>query len=545
MRWIPKSLPCLVICITSIPVIPQQAKAKEEGEPQMVWVNYVEGEVKFSPGHNGKPALGNDWIEVAAGQVMEDGYTLATEKGRAEIEFENGTVVYLAGDSVLEFNRLWVTAGAIDTRLNLLTGTATISHLAGQDAVRVETPTATMRLVGTETMKVDSTLDGVVVHAVDGVVVPLIGGTAVKTLLKPGESAAFVEGRLIPLKEPGQTRESEEWDQWVAGRLAERRALVAEGLKETGLSEPIPGLAGMVKNGEFSDCAPYGKCWEPNERAEQEGTGAAPEATENDETSAGRRRRNIVVNYAMLFRCPMETWLIYARDPLAPDDEIEYGTCFAGSWAHRKWVAGRRHHHPCHFVKVGRHGIGIVPRHPQDQKGKPPINAKSGILVLVAEKGRLQAEVRPTPSKGIQVVAGPRSGIERGLMANAPRVAQPVIEARLAESIVPRGVLGAEHIEAQKNVTAIRFDFKTKDFVGRSNGAGNPRGEVVAHVGSGGRGGSQVQMGGHGGTGGGGGGSHGSSGGGGGSSGGGGGHSGGGSSAGSSAGAGSGGGGHH
>jgi hypothetical protein len=42
-----KLLPYLVICLTSIPVNPQQTKAKEKGEPQMVWVNYAEGEVKW------------------------------------------------------------------------------------------------------------------------------------------------------------------------------------------------------------------------------------------------------------------------------------------------------------------------------------------------------------------------------------------------------------------------------------------------------------------------------------------------------------------
>lgn len=544
MRWPPKYLPCLVICLTSLPVIPQQAKAKEESEPQMVWVNYAEGEVKFSPGHKGKPELGSNWIEANTGQVMEDGYTLATEKGRAEIEFENGTVVYLAENSVLEFDRLWVTAGRTETRLNLLTGTATISHLVGQDAIRVETPIANMRFVGTQTARLESTLDGVVFHAVEGDL-PLVRGPAGITNLKPGESAAFAEGHVIPLKGAAQSPEGEDWDQWVVARLSERRALVAEGMRETGLSEPIPGLAAMVKNGTFSDCAPYGKCWEPNEMADQGGVQAAQmeqTATANSQTNAGTRNRKIVVINTMLVRCPMQAWMISARDPPAPQGQssgapgqsvgagnvIEYGTCLAGSWAHRRWVAGRHHHHSCHFVKVGRHQIGIVPRHPLDQKGHPLVNAKSEVLVLAVEKGKLQAGVQSTPCKGIQLLAKPPAGLERGLLQNAPRVAQPVIQARLTENILPHGTLSAVRTGEQKNVTAIRFDFKTGNFVGRSGAGGDSHGAVVAHVGSGG-GVSGV-------------GSHGSSGGGGGSSGGGGGHSGGGSSGG---GGGGGGGGHH
>ncbi len=60
-----KLLPYLVICLTSIPVNPQQAKAKEKGEPQMVWVNYAEGEVKFSPGHNGR----RNWGRIGQRQI--------------------------------------------------------------------------------------------------------------------------------------------------------------------------------------------------------------------------------------------------------------------------------------------------------------------------------------------------------------------------------------------------------------------------------------------------------------------------------------------
>ena len=60
MHWTPKLLPCLVISLTSISVNPQQARAKEKGQPQIVWVNYAEGEVKFSPGHNGEAKVGKD-----------------------------------------------------------------------------------------------------------------------------------------------------------------------------------------------------------------------------------------------------------------------------------------------------------------------------------------------------------------------------------------------------------------------------------------------------------------------------------------------------
>jgi hypothetical protein len=492
----------------------------------MVWLNFAEGDVKFSPGHKRNPELAKIWLEGNPGQVMEDGYTLATEKGRAGIEFENGAVVYLAESSVLEFNRLRVTTEETETQLSLLTGTVTISHLVGQDPIRIATSTTNFRFTGTETASLESTLDGAVLRAVRGVVAPLTNDTPPKSFLNPGESAAFVDGRLVLLKDVPQTAEDAVWEQWVEGRLAERHALLAEGMKEAGLHDPIPGLAGMVASGKFSDCAPYGKCWEPNEiveRAESasqatQAAQTAPQAPQSASANGPKRNKKTVVNNTLLVRCPMEAWT-----SVSSPNWIQYGTCFYGTWERRRRVIQHHHKHPCYFVKT-KHGIGIIPKHPLDVKGKPPINAKSGIFVLVAQKGQLHAEVQPPPTKGIQLLENPPSRLERGLMQSAPRVTPPAIQAKLNENVLPHGILSVARTGEAKNVTDIRYDYKSKAFVGSTGPLGNTHLQVVAHVDSGFTGGDHVQMGAHGsgasGGGAGGSGSHGSS------SGGGGGHSG-------------------
>jgi uncharacterized membrane protein YgcG len=533
MRWTPKLLTCLAIFLTTLLVIPQQAKAKKTGEPEMVWVSYAVGEVKFSPGHKGKPLLGDNWMQAAPGQTMEEGYSLATEKGRAEVEFENGTMVYLAESSVLEFIKLQAKGEATEAEVNLLTGTATIAHVSrGQDVIQVETPSLRMGFAGNETVRLESTLNGMVIKSVEGEVPLHTGVSEGEEVLSVGESAAYVAGDLLPVRELKQSTVADEWDHWVNGRRAERRALLEQGLKESGLQKPIPGLAGMAKTGTFYDCEPYGKCWEPNEMAgqtEAQTAQASLGASGNGQTSGGTRKPNIVVNYTMMSRCPMETWMVSERNALAPNgqprrvagqtigetNEVEYGTCFAGSWLHhRRWVAGRRHKHSCHFVKVGRHQIGIVPRHPLDQKGKPPVNAKSEILVLAVEKGRIQAGVQPVPTKGVHVVASVPRGVERGLVESAPRVAQPVIQARVLEDVAEHGSQSARQGSEQKTPTVIRYDYKTRNFVASGKTERNERAEVIAHVGSNARGVDHVEMGGRGSPGGSGGGSHESSGGG-------------------------------
>jgi hypothetical protein len=596
MRCAPRVLLCAAIFLAGVPAVAQEEKTEKVNEPEMAWVSHAEGVVKFSPGRGGQPQLGKDWMAANRGQVMEEGYTVATEKGRAEIEFENGTVLYLAENSVLEFDDLWMGMLGTQTYMDLLTGTVTVAHTS-TDEVDLGTAVMRVRFIGNDTTRVDCALDAVVLTSIQGT--RTIQTRAGLTTLTPGQSAAYVDGKLIPLKgaaaeampeewnalsentvrrqESSLTAGNDDWDQWVAGRMARRSALNAEGMKESGLKEPVPGLASMVEYGKFFDCPPYGKCWMANattgssagQIAQAATAQAKPEALPIEAVGQSNTARgqgsqgqgHIYVNRTMMTRCPMQAWTAARGQQGNVSNVVQYAPCFAGSWnpnywdpcLHRRmqdlavwsmcddwmyttWVAGRRHHRPCHFVKAGKHGIGIVPRNPLDKAGHAPVNAKSGILLLASQRGHLQAGVEREPSNGVKVVANMPRGMQRGMMESAPRVSQPAIEAKLATSIVPKSVLSAAHLQAEKNMTAARFDFKSGNFVGRpSVGAEESHGMVMAHVSAGGGVG-----GGHFGDGsGGGGGGH--SGGGGSSGGGGGGHSGGGGGGGASAG----GGGHH
>ena len=106
MRWAPMTPSYLVGLFLILALTPKQVSAQNQSGPEMVWVNYVQGDAKFSPGKDGDPNLGRKWIAANAGQVLQDGYTLVTEQGRAEIEFEDGSLVFLAEHSVLEFDTL-------------------------------------------------------------------------------------------------------------------------------------------------------------------------------------------------------------------------------------------------------------------------------------------------------------------------------------------------------------------------------------------------------------------------------------------------------
>ena len=84
----------------------------------------MEGDVRISRGN--KSAV---WETAVADLPLETGFNLVTGAGgRAEIEFEDASTVYLDENSALAFNQLETTGGIPHTALGLLTGTATL-HL--------------------------------------------------------------------------------------------------------------------------------------------------------------------------------------------------------------------------------------------------------------------------------------------------------------------------------------------------------------------------------------------------------------------------------
>ena len=89
-------------------------------DPEIVRLSYIQGDVRFSRGDAKGPNLEKDWEQAAVNLPILKNYSLATGNGRAEIEFEYGSVVYLAENSVLLFNTASVTNGVPVTELELI-----------------------------------------------------------------------------------------------------------------------------------------------------------------------------------------------------------------------------------------------------------------------------------------------------------------------------------------------------------------------------------------------------------------------------------------
>ena len=63
--------------------------------PQIVRLSLVQGDVRISRGKDAEHATGAVWEKAAANLPLEDGFNLVTGQGRAEIELEDASTVYL------------------------------------------------------------------------------------------------------------------------------------------------------------------------------------------------------------------------------------------------------------------------------------------------------------------------------------------------------------------------------------------------------------------------------------------------------------------
>ena len=181
----------LLFCASLLLIHPVRSNSREKSEAQLVRLSYVQGDVTFSPWKSGQPDLGTKWLQAPQDLTLEEGYSVATEDGRAIVEFENGSLIYLAEHSVLQFEKLQLKSGVSDTRLELLTGTATLAHVSdGRDQMLIGTPTAKLTERYTQTLRVDSTLNGTIVHAIDSPVPIDETQQHSKSELKPGDAVA-------------------------------------------------------------------------------------------------------------------------------------------------------------------------------------------------------------------------------------------------------------------------------------------------------------------------------------------------------------------
>jgi FecR protein len=405
------------ILVTSALALPAQQPADAPPVstatlPQIVRLSLVEGDVRITRGKQDVKLTGNTWEQAVTGIPLQSGFSLATgPDGRAEIEFEDTSTIYLASNSALTLADLTTKDGVPNTKLSLLSGTIT-THLdptIPDERYNITTPTHSFNLRHGDAsyLRMTSFLDGMQITPMTNQKISA-GHTEIHAVQGHSYNLVnFVDSGVVVVIAPSSPA-MVAWDTWVADRVNLRTASMQSVMQQAGLKTPVPGLADLAYKGTFTPCAPYGTCWEPTNgwthQSSSNGTPITPLPEANSHTvsvaqlqqTSGQTSSRSGVAPGLLyddlddFPCsPERFWYdrlygYYNVNNLYPYD---WAVCHAGFWINRNhrymWVAGTHKHHRCpvHWVKY-QGKLGYVPMHPRDQRGQPPVNLRHGLYIL-------------------------------------------------------------------------------------------------------------------------------------------------------------------
>ncbi len=294
----------VTVCGTLSAQTPMTSDAREpasahpkEVYPQIVRLSLVQGDVRVSlPKQKGQGEV-PPWVEGRVNLPLVSGSSVVTGKGRVEIEFEDASTMYLGENSVLAFDDLTTQNGIPSTDMVLMTGVVSL-HLrptvpGEMYVLRTETDAVQIPYGSRSNVRVNSYTDATTVTPQAFTEVHL--GDAPPAAGMIGKTFTYSHGVFVPTP-AGRIGNFAEWDQWVAARVATRTRAMQAVMKESGLNEPLPGMADMADHGSFFDCKPYGTCWVPTKgwggpQPAAQPAGDAQRATERQRQKQRSRRR--------------------------------------------------------------------------------------------------------------------------------------------------------------------------------------------------------------------------------------------------------------
>jgi hypothetical protein len=341
----------------------------DSSHARIIRLSLVQGDVRFARDVQGDPLANQTatWEAAEANLPIRQGYVLATDRGRAEIEFENGAMAFIGDDTVLEFYDLSLQDGAKTTRLILRQGTASFFvNAGGADYFSVTGGDFTVEAVERSSFRLDNFDDGSVVNVIKGHV----------SVLRKDKPTALAKGQSLTVHAGddnsvsiGRLQDSDDFDRWVSGRVD--TVVTATTAAQQYVNSPYyaAGAADLYTYGSWYNVAGCGMCWRPY----GVGLGWAP-------FSAGSWFADPAYGMSYIGSEPWG-WLPYhyggwVYDPILGWvwDPAFGGYGFYGG-GYIPWVPVTGV-----FVRSKTGLLGIVPVHPLDVRGKAPINLAKGLF---------------------------------------------------------------------------------------------------------------------------------------------------------------------
>src|SRR5467141_103421 len=422
-----------VLVVLLISLLGAHPASADSSHARIIRLSLVQGDVRFARETHGDPLADSaaTWETAGLNLPIRQGYVLATDKGRAEVEFENGAMAFLKENTILEFYDLSLNDSARTTRLVLRQGSASFYvNPAGGDYFSVTGGDFTVEAEGRNTFRLDNYDDGSTVEAYKGRVSVLHNKNT--TRLEKGQSLSVKAGNDSSVN-VARLPDEDDFDRWVSGRIDSVSTATTAAMRYTGSPSYVPGFADLYTYGAWSSCGGYGYGWRPFGA----GFGWSP------------------FTMGQWIWDPGFGWTFASFQPWGWAPYHYGGWLFdasCGGWFYSPPIyygypgypvrpRGRspRGVHPPQpiyrpvtavFVRQGGK-TGIVPMHPLDQKGKTPLNLERGVFSNVGMKG-LSEQVTPVErgQKWQALKSPPRDGLSGSLAATGPpsRVSRTVVE---------------------------------------------------------------------------------------------------------------------
>jgi len=240
----------LAACVIALPT----AKAGELSHVRIVRLSYAQGDVRFRTDDSAT------WQNALVNTPLREGMSIGTGDGRAEVEFESGALLWMASNTVLEFEQLALDDGAKVTRLAVTQGTATVYVRPGKhDSFVVRAGGLLLAAPESAKFRVDVFDDGAAVSVLHGALEATAGGETQR--VNRHKTLALRDGATVTA-ELSANPHSDAWDHWVSDRynsVSEARVYSTDTL-----SAPFDyGMADLSFYGNWIEAGGYGLAWVP------------------------------------------------------------------------------------------------------------------------------------------------------------------------------------------------------------------------------------------------------------------------------------------
>jgi hypothetical protein len=352
----------------------------DSSHTRIIRLSYVQGDVRIAHNISGDPLQAGDsaWERATLNLPLHQGDVVATDNGRAEVEFESGNIAFLAENTVLQFYDLSLEDGSFTTRLILRQGSASFY-------VRPEHGDYFSVTGGDFSVEANERAQFRLNNYDDGSDVQVLQGHI--SVLSKDKTTHVSKGQSLSMKADSpaslaldQLTGTDDFDQWVNGRLESGQQAVAGSRQYTGVYDYDSGFGDLYTYGGWYPVAGYGYCWRPygvsfGWNPFQMGNWYFDPFFNNWVFIGSQPWGWLPYHYGGWIFQPGFGWV---WNPRGPNRGVPYPHVSSGSFAMARGAATWR---PvtATWVKSGD-SVALVPTHPLDVHGKEPINLQQGIF---------------------------------------------------------------------------------------------------------------------------------------------------------------------